>query len=190
MRMVSLLDPKCFERSPVGRALTYFAKHPNVGVDRELVAALEAESERNGRCNARVCLHDSPEHNFHEMIILERPGFYFPPHRHRAKGETCHIIRGKLGVFVFDGTGALINKSVLDSSSGDNVIFRVGNDQWHVVLALTDPTIYHEGKPGPFLGPGDSEFAPWAPNRDDRAAMFAYANKMARTVGIDELIRI
>ena len=50
---------------------------------------------------------------------------------------------------------------------GGNIIFRVACNCYHLGVPLTDYVIYHETKPGPFIGEGDSIFAPWAPGRED-----------------------
>lgn len=176
--MVSLLDSERFRRDPNANSLAFFAMDANVVVDRGLIDQLVAQSEINGRSNARICLHNSPDANFHEMIILERGGSYFPPHRHKGKGETCHIIQGQVAVFAFDDRGNIKRCAVLGNGSG--VIFRVGNEEWHLVLPLTDPAIYHEGKPGPFLGPADREFASWAPVRTDTTAVAGYLEGLRR----------
>jgi cupin fold WbuC family metalloprotein len=96
------------------------------------------------------------------MIILERRTSYFPPHRHVGKAQSCHIMRGRAAVFVFEEDGRVERCVVL---GGDKTIIRIGENRYHFTLPLSEFVIYHEGKLGPFLPEGDSIFAEWAPGR-------------------------
>ena len=162
-----------FVRDPNAKSLSLFCTDPKVAtVDLDLVTNLVALSDENGKCNARICLHTSPESNFHEMIILERRGYYYPPHKHVDKGQSCHIIVGEAACFVFDETGKVMLSRMLRQNG--TFLFRVGDDQYHMIVPLTDYAIYHEAKPGPFLSTGDSVFADWAPKREDKDAVAEY----------------
>lgn len=149
----------------MGKTLSFFATDPTQIVDRAVIEELLAESRARGRCNARVCLHDSPEAAFHQMIILEWEDSYFPPHRHPTKGESIHIIQGQLAMVTFDQAGDVQISTVLGHNG--EIICRVGPGDWHFTCPLTDYVIYHEIKPGPFRGEADREFAPWAPKADE-----------------------
>lgn len=169
---------KGFKQDIKARALSFFANSNTVMVNQKLIEELRQLSLNNGNCNARICLHTSSDSNFHEMVVLEREGFYFPPHRHTNKGESCHIIEGELAVFTFDDLGKVNNHTVLGKDG--NLMSRVGIGQWHLTLPLTDPVIYHEAKPGPFVAASDSEFAQWAPARDDTKGGFLYLQALLR----------
>ena len=45
-------------------------------------------------------------------------------------------------------------------------------------MPLSDPVIYHENKPGPFTGQGDSLFPAWAPDGTDVAEVERYVLKL------------
>jgi cupin fold WbuC family metalloprotein len=169
-----------FRKDVGARSLSYYATDPTVGVSETLLNTLIEESERNGNCNARICLHTSPESNFHEMIILEREGYYFPPHKHTNKAQSCNILRGEAAVFVFDDEGNVKRKSVLGRDG--NIIFRIGEERYHLTLPLTPFIIYHEGKPGPFEREGDSIYAKWAPKREDKEAVAAYLESLRKLI--------
>jgi len=154
----------------------YFAK--NVArIDREIVKQLVEESARKGNCNGRICLHTSPTANFHEMIILERKGQYYRPHKHLYKGESCHIIEGKAAMFVFNDNGSVVHCCVVGED--ENLICRVGINQWHTVIPTTEYAVYHESKPGPYLGEGDSIKPDWAPDGSDRNEATAYMEQLS-----------
>lgn len=173
-------DPSLFHEDTTARSLSFYSLDPTVGVDQRLVRTLAAESKRNGDCNARVCLHTTPDSNFHEMIILERRGYYYPPHKHDGKAQSCNVLRGEAAVFVFDDHGAVTHTCVLGQNG--NLIFRIGENRYHLTLPLTEFVIYHECKPGPFVREGDSIYADWAPKREDTEAVAAYIEGLRRLI--------
>ncbi len=173
-------DPTRFQRDFNARSLSFYSLDPTVGVDDRLINTLAAESKRNGNCNARVCMHVTPASNFHEMVILERRDYYFPPHKHDNKAQSCHVLRGEAAVFVFDDEGNVERTCVLGQRG--NLIFRIGENRHHLTLPLTEFVIYHEGKPGPFVREGDSIYADWAPKRGDTEAVAAYLESLRQLI--------
>lgn len=158
-----------FKKDATGKSPAFFAKSLPARVTSKMISELEEESRKNGGSNARICLHADSAANFHSMIVLERPalkstlgGRFMRPHKHLDKGESFHLIKGRLLVCTFDDQGAVTDFSVL--TANETPIYRVPINKFHGVFALTDPVIYHESKPGPFLGEGDSIFAPFAPS--------------------------
>lgn len=175
---VSLLNPSPgrLVEDMGAKSVSFFCRERPVRVDRVLIEELkQVSAARQGR-NVRLCLHDGPAADHHDMIILERQGRYYRPHRHAGKGECFHVIEGVLGVAIFESDGTLAEAARL--GAGD--IFRVGADMYHAVMPLSDPVIYHENKPGPFTGEGDSQWAPWAPDGSDAAALDTYVAGLAR----------
>jgi cupin fold WbuC family metalloprotein len=175
-----VFDPSRFRRDVGARSLSYYSLDATVGIDNRMIDTLIAESNRNGACNARICLHTTPESNFHEMVILERQGYYFPPHRHTNKAQSCNILRGEAAVFVFDDAGNVKRTCVLGRDG--NLIFRIGEERYHITIPLTPFIVYHEGKPGPFERDGDSIYAEWAPKREDKEAVAKYLDHLRHFV--------
>jgi hypothetical protein len=50
---------------------------------------------------------------------------------------------------------------------------------YHAVMPVTQQVIYHESKPGPFTGVGDSLFPAWAPEHTNMAGVTAYMAALA-----------
>jgi cupin fold WbuC family metalloprotein len=170
-----------YHRDLSAKSLSFYSSTVTTVVNDALVDELTAKSEGAGKCNARICLHPNPDSNFHEMIILERKGYYFPPHRHVGKAQSVHILRGEAAVFVFDGGRGRAHCTVLGRDG--NLIIRIAENAYHLTLPLTDYVVYHEGKPGPFLKEGDSIFADWAPPRDaERPVIDAYLDKLRELI--------
>jgi cupin fold WbuC family metalloprotein len=147
-----------------------------MNVDKATINKLVFAAQKTKQ-NQRICLHKGPGELFHSMVVCEHCGFYFPPHRHvtpakeleslniPAKAEGLHIIRGDLAVFIFDDNGYVIERCVLAHHS-DPFLTLIPAGAWHFTTPVSKLVVYHESKPGPFLGNADREFAPWAPARD------------------------
>ena len=70
-----------------GRSVGFFCKRLPARVHCDLITELVNESEKRGGRNVRLCLHNEPEALIHNMIIVERKGKYYCPHKHIEKGE-------------------------------------------------------------------------------------------------------
>jgi hypothetical protein len=46
-------------------------------------------------------------------------------------------------------------------------LYRVAKGSYHAVFPISDYVIYHENKPGPFLGDNNSIYADWSPEKED-----------------------
>ena len=180
--MTLRLDPAKFRRDLRAKSVAFFALGQTVTVDDATIDALVVESAAAGNRPARICLHTMPDADFHEMVVLERAGHYFPPHKHAFKGESLHVIEGELAVFTFDDRGGVLSAAALGRDG--NRIARIGAGQWHFTLPLTDPVIYHESKPGPFLSQRDRDFAPWAPRRTATDTWSEYCAELLARTGI------
>ena len=156
---LSILKNKNLILDKKSKSLSFFVKDLPFSLNRKNIKEMLQISNRNNKCNMRICLHPNDKAKAHNMIILERGKNIFPPHKHLAKGETFHVIKGKLKVLVFDSKGKLKVKIILKS----NELFRLKKNSYHAVIALTDPVIYHESTSGPFLGDNNNIFPSWMP---------------------------
>jgi len=167
-------------RDHAAHSLSYYCAEAAVKVDQDMVDQLLEISSQNGNCDARISLHQSPDDNFHEMIILQHSGRYFRPHRHQGKGESCHIIQGTVASFVFKDDGYIAESSVVGENAG--MIFRWGPTLWHTVIPVSNHAVYHESKPGPYLNQNDSIYPDWAPNGDDPDAAATYMKNLLSNI--------
>ena len=174
---ISILEPDAqkLREDLSAKSVSFFCLQRPVRVDQALLDEMKEVSVLRGGRNVRICLHSAPEDEHHDMVVLEHGGNYYRPHKHQAKGECFHVMDGRLGLLAFDEAGAVIDATILEA--GDMYSIAVG--MYHAVMPLSDPVIYHESKPGPFLGDGDSIYPDWAPAEDDSAAIEAYKS-MAR----------
>jgi cupin fold WbuC family metalloprotein len=135
--------------------------------DTALLDALSAAARANPRQRQNHNLHaslDAPVQRFFNAI---EPASYVTPHRHLLSGkeETLLMVRGSLGLILFDAAGQ-IHQTHLLTPAGACCGFHLGLDMWHSVIALEPGTIFFETKTGPFVALGTDELAPWAPAPD------------------------
>jgi len=175
---ISLLTPdedKIWEDKSA-KTVAFFCKSRPVVIDQRIREELVVVSKSRGDANVRICLHEGPEDDHHDMIVLEHSGRYGRPHKHLRKGEAFHIMEGRLAVFAFSDDGAVTDSVVL----GPGDIYRIERNMYHGLLPITGYVIYHENKPGPFEGVGDSIYPDWAPDGSDETAAKAYSGQLTR----------
>ena len=136
-----------------------------------LIGTLLSEAKQAPLLRARLCLHSSLDNPLHEMIIAFWQGSYVPPHRHRGKTESFHILTGEIDVVFFAENGELASRVTL---SAENPIlprvYRLAQPLWHTVLIRSHSAVIHETTNGPFR-PAETETAAWAPDQNDTEAI-------------------
>lgn len=180
MSFISLDDQGTVWIDEGARSLSYFCRKKPVRVNVALIAELKEIAASLGDKNVRLCLHESPDAVFHEMITLECKGKYCRPHKHLTKGETCHIIEGLIGAFVFDDGGRVIDACLLEPRG--NFLYSIGVNMYHAIMPISDLVIYHESKPGPFLGEADSLYPDWVPDWSDPVKARVYMAQLLNMV--------
>ena len=121
---------------------------------------------------ARTSPRGRRNHNFHaretdacnRLLNAIEPGSYIRPHRHLdpAKDETFVVVRGRMGVVLFDHAGG-VRRSELLAAGGERIGIDVPHGTWHSLVALEPGTIFFEAKAGPYLPLAAEEISPWAP---------------------------
>ena len=179
---IILSDHQSVRLDPGAKSKAYFCRRNPVRVDHQLLMELKEIARGIGDRNVRLCLHESPEAAFHQMIILEHRGKYYRPHKHLTKGEAYHLIEGEMAVFVFDEDGRVADACRLDPRG--NFLYRVGPNMYHGVMPLTALVLYHESKPGPFLGDADSVYPSWAPEASDTDGIAEYTQRVLQALEV------
>ena len=172
------LDPEIYRVDETGRSTGIFTKQLPTSVDWNTINQLVDMAETGGGKSIRLCLHDNPDASFHTMIIVDKEGTYYRPHKHIDKGECFHIIRGRLAIFTFDEEGTVTDSCQLEPEQ--TIMYRVAVNCYHAVMALSPTVVYHESKPGPYLQDDDSVFPPWAPDNWDEAQITRYCEELSR----------
>ena len=144
MRNILIEDKKAKSKS-------FFLKESYSIFDEKLLGFIKKNFKKFKK-DLRICMHPGPAANHHDMIILQQRSNSYPPHKHLRKGETYHMIIGKMGCVLFNNNGKVKKMCVL--KKGD--IFRVPKKTYHTMLPISKYVIYHESKIGPFLKKRDS----------------------------------
>lgn len=160
------------------KSLSFFCKKEVVSLGRDIINELKRIAFREN-INVRISMHQSPESDLHNMIILHHKGTYVIPHKHIKKGETYHLIEGSQSVFIFEESGNIISRC--DMSLENNYLYRIGKNYFHTFIPTSDYVIFHESKIGPFVREGDSIFAPWAPTGDNKESVKIFMNNLLET---------
>ncbi len=133
-------------------------------LDAALLDELSACARSVPRLRAHHNLHDSPEAQAHRMLVAMEPGSYVRPHRHLDpnKAETIVVLRGRLGVIVFDEAGR--RQDAREMTPGGAVIgYNIPPGVFHAIVCLAPGTIFIEAKAGPYAVPLAAEWGNWAP---------------------------
>ena len=115
----------------------------------ELLDKVTAEALASPRLRMNFNLHESLDAKAQRLINVLLPGTVLPIHRHRHTAETYVLLRGKMSVVFYDGTGSQIERYLLDPALG-NYGVQIPKGQWHTVEVI-EPSAIFEVKDGPYM---------------------------------------
>ena len=115
----------------------------------ELLDKVTAEAQASPRLRMNFNLHESLDAKAQRLINVLLPGTVLPIHRHRHTAETYVLLRGKMSVVFYDGTGAQVERYLLDPTIG-NYGVQIPKGQWHTVEVI-EPSAIFEVKDGPYM---------------------------------------
>jgi cupin fold WbuC family metalloprotein len=145
---------------------------------RECLEALSARASASPRRRMNLNFHDTPEHPANRMLNAMEPDSYIQPHRHTAafKDETFVVVKGAIGVVLFDERGSVSDTAIL-RAQGDLIGLHVPAGVFHSLVALEPGSVFFEVKAGPYDPATAKESAPWAPEEGAKDAP-AYLSKL------------
>ena len=136
----------------------YYCRARAPVISDEVIHELKSKLTQSSGSTVRICLHESPEATFHEMVIVHKRGGVFKPHKHLTKDESYHMIEGVLRIDILnDGGQPLESFRIGGPGSGLPLWVRIRKNIWHATTPESDFAVFHESRPGPFQG-GDSVF--------------------------------
>ncbi|OLF51887.1 WbuC family cupin fold metalloprotein [Pseudomonas chlororaphis] len=140
-------------------------------LDQSLFADLAEKASANPRGRQNHNFH-AMEEPCHRMAVGLQPSTYVPPHRHLSadKAETLLVLKGRLGVLIFDEAGKVLSKRILQAG-GDCVGVDLPVGVFHGLVVLEADSLMFECKAGPYRPVGDGELAAWAPREGEPAAL-------------------
>jgi len=149
-------------------------EHPTPEVEfisQQMLDRLSLQAMQSPRLRKNYNFHASDTDLCHRLLHAMEPDSYIQPPRHSNlnKDETLAVIRGKLGLIVFDKDGAIEETALLEPT-GNVMMANLPHGIFHTVIALDGPSIFFESKAGPFVPVAEDERAPWAPAEGDASA--------------------
>ncbi|TLP63524.1 MULTISPECIES: WbuC family cupin fold metalloprotein [Pseudomonas] len=139
-------------------------------LDQSLFAGLAAQAAANPRGRQHHNFHTMDE-PCHRMAVGLQPDTYIPPHRHLSedKAEVLIVLKGRLGLLIFDAQGRVLDTRVLQAG-GDCLGVDLAPGTYHGLVVLEPDSILFECKAGPYRPIGEGELAPWAPREGEPGA--------------------
>ncbi|MBI5899308.1 MAG: WbuC family cupin fold metalloprotein [Rhodocyclales bacterium] len=149
-------------------------------IDDALLDEVCAEAAASPRRRKNRNFHPRDDHPGHRLLNAMMADSYIPPHRHLDpnKDETFVVLRGLIGLVVFDDAGGVVRTAKV-GAHGAAIGVDVGHGTWHTAVALADNTVFLEAKAGPYLPFAEAERAPWAPAENTPEAR-AYLEQLRR----------
>lgn len=127
---------------------------------------------------ARLCTHQNPADDLHEMLIVMPHDAYVRPHRHLAKAESFSILEGEADLVLFHDDGAV--RTVIPMAphgSGKAFYYRLTQPVFHTVIVRSDLVLFHEVTEGPFRRE-QTEYASWSPAESDTAGIAQFLQSL------------
>jgi cupin fold WbuC family metalloprotein len=96
--------------------------------------------------NIRICCHKNKKSSLHSMInLMFNKNNEIIPHKHIYKDEIYNILQGELEILLY---GKIVKKIILNKKCP---LLRVPKNTFHLVMAKSYLSIFHEIRIGPFL---------------------------------------
>ena len=134
-----------------------------LAVDDAMIDGLLAEAQGAPRLRKNLNFHELAEHPCQRLLNAIVPGSYVRPHRHVLdnKEEFMMVVKGCLGVVLYDALGNVTGKMKLDENGPLRAV-SIPTGVYHTAVALA-PTVIFEAKGGPYAPHLPEELAPFAP---------------------------
>lgn len=147
-------------------------------IDDALLDAVTAEAKASPRLRKNRNFHRADGEPAHRLLNAIEPGSYLMPHRHldACKDETFVVLRGRLGLVLFDDAGTVVRTAVLGPGA-QALGVDLPRGTWHSAVALESGTVFLEAKAGPYRPLSAEERAPWAP-AEGTAETVAYQRRL------------
>jgi len=133
-------------------------------IDQALLQHVAEAAGASPRRRKNYNFHADDGDACHRLLNGMETDSYIPPHCHldSSKDETILILRGKIGMVLFDAAGKLTRTVVLQAG-GATLGINIPHGQIHSLVALEPGSVFFESKAGPYAPLSAQEKAAWAP---------------------------
>jgi cupin fold WbuC family metalloprotein len=140
-------------------------------IDRDFLERVSSQANASPRRRRNHNFHVSETDTCNRLLNAIEPDSYIQPHCHHeaAKDETLIVVRGRLGVIIFDERGTVTATAVL-APAGESVGVNIPHGMYHTLVALEPGSVFFEAKAGPYAPLTSQEKAPWAPAEGELSA--------------------
>jgi cupin fold WbuC family metalloprotein len=140
-------------------------------IDTYLINEVSGEAAASTRRRRNRNFHPTDDYPAHRLLNAIEPDSYIAPHRHLdpTKDETMVVLRGRLGLLIFDDAGSIVRTETLEAG-GAKFGVDIPHGTWHTLVAMDAGTVFFEAKAGPYVPLSDAERSPWAPVEGSSAA--------------------
>jgi len=140
-------------------------------IDRDFLEQVSSQAKASPRRRRNHNFHASENDTCNRLLNAIEPDSYIQPHCHHeaVKDETLIVVRGRLGVIIFDERGTVTATAVL-APAGESVGMNIPHGMYHTLVALEPGSVSFEAKAGPYAPLTSQEKAPWAPVEGELSA--------------------
>ncbi|MHB8742937.1 MAG: WbuC family cupin fold metalloprotein [Sulfuricaulis sp.] len=140
-------------------------------IHRRLLDEVASQAQAASRRRKNHNFHATDSAPCHRLLNAIEPDSYIQPHCHRqaSKDETLLIVKGRVGLIIFDERGDVSHK-VLLVPLGEAVGADIPHGVFHTLVALDSGSVFFEAKAGPYVALSADEKASWAPAEGDPQA--------------------
>jgi cupin fold WbuC family metalloprotein len=145
------------------------------GEDPVLVGAsdidrLKRTARTSPRKRARLCTHQTPADQLHQMLITLPREAYVRPHKHVGKSESMTILQGEADLILFHDDGRVRQVIPLGPlESKKHFYYRTAQAVYHTLIVRSEVLVFQEVTDGPFRRE-QTVFPDWAPDDTDESS--------------------
>ncbi len=138
-------------------------------IDDSLLAEVADKARQSARLRMNYNFHRDTNEKVNRLLNVMNRGSYLPVHRHLSPDlcESSVVLKGKIGVTIYDNDGQLIEKRLVGPAC-ECYGFDIEAGVWHGMVVLEDDTTLFEVKQGPYAPITADNLAPWTPAVDDK----------------------
>ena len=151
-------------------------------VTNDLIDRTIAKARESSRLRMNYNLHPNEADAVNRLLNAMHRGTFVPVHRHLnpALSESCVVLRGRIGVVIYDEEGHVVEQRIVGRDS-EACAFDIEAGVWHGLVVLEDDTVLFEVKQGPYTPLTAENIAQWSPDGQDEEAQRAFVKALEQS---------